>query len=65
MPRAVPPGLALVVGEPVLMITDLIKLWWCDGGCLLETGGWEQRPPRSPFNETSSISLANEKIEVI
>lgn len=36
MPRAVLPGLALAVGEPVLMITDLIKLWW---GCLLETGG--------------------------
>lgn len=23
-------SLALMVGEPVLMIPDLIKLWWCD-----------------------------------
>lgn len=53
-----------MVGEPVLMIPDLIKLWWCDRRAdFLRLG--DGSIPQSFFNETSSGSLSDEEIELI
>lgn len=57
-------SLALMVGEPVLMIPDLIKLCWCDYRADFLRPG-DGSVPQPFFNETSSGSLSDEEIELI